>query len=93
MPVQMIELEEVQMVEVSDSNLEALGITADAGYGYSISDCASWLFYQPLKGVVFFLHLQKIAHPSYQRVSPNNDLANNETVKAIFHNFFNFLNN
>jgi hypothetical protein len=41
MPVQMIELEEVQIVEVSDSNLEALGITADAGYGYSISDCAS----------------------------------------------------
>jgi hypothetical protein len=41
MPLQMNELEEVQMVEVSDPNLEALGITADAGYGYSISDCAS----------------------------------------------------
>ena len=41
MPVQMTELEEVTMVEVSDRNLEALGITADAGYGYSVSDCAS----------------------------------------------------
>ena len=39
------------------------------------------------------LHLQKVVRPSYRRVLPNNDLANSEAVKAICHNFFNFLNN
>ena len=40
-----------------------------------------------------FLYLQKVTKPSDRRVMPKNNSVNNEFVKAIFHNFFNFLNN